>query len=212
MSRRALAITLALVFAALAAIVWFDRPRKPDVVAEGAPLPLGEKVEMRFRNEDGMTESWKLEKKETTREEAISPVRMPEPDPAAADHAPNESARALDAVALETWKHGDIAKAVELFEQSVAADPDDPVPRSHAGRLLTLMTDYARALPHLERAASLTPDDPQVWLDLQTLYERAQRFEAAQTARERAEAVAGGAPIVQDEQGFYRTEGAQTFP
>ena len=171
-SRRTLAITLSVVLGALAAIVWLDRPRGPHVVAEGAPLPLGEKVEMRFQNEGGETETWKLEKKETTREEALAPIAMPEPDPDAAAHAPNESARALDGPALETWKHGDIAKAVELFEQSVAADPDDRVPRSHAGRLLTLMTDYERALPHLERAAALAPDDPQVWLDLQTLYER----------------------------------------
>ena len=98
--------------------------------------------------------------------------------------------------ALEEWKHGDIAKAVELFEQAVAADPDDRVPRSHLGRLLTLMTDYERALPHLERAAALAPDDPQVWLDLQTLYERSQRLDGAFEARARAEALAQGRPIV----------------
>jgi tetratricopeptide (TPR) repeat protein len=212
MSRRALAITLAVVLVALAAIVWLERPRGPQIVAEGAPLPLDEKVEMRFQNEDGQTETWKLQKKETTREEAIAPIAMPEPDPDAAAHVPSESARALDAQALETWKHGDIAAAVELFEQAIAADPDDRVPRSHAGRLLTAMTDYARALPHLERAAALAPDDPQVWLDLQTLYQRAQRLEAAFEARARADALLGGQRVVIDEQGFHQVEGTASIP
>ena len=212
MSRRALVTTLAAVLGALAAIVWLERPRGPKVVAEGAPLPLDEKVEMRFKNDDGQTETWKLEKKETTREEAIAPIAMPEPDPRAGAHEPNDSARALDAQALETWKHGDVAKALELFEQSVAADPDDRVPRSHAGRLLTLMTDYEHALPHLERAAALAPDDPQVWLDLQTLYQRAERLAAAFEARARADALLGGRRVVQDEQGFYRLEDEPAFP
>ena len=212
MSRRALAITLALVLVALAAIVWLDRPHGPRVVAEGAPLPEGEKVEMRFQNEDGQTETWKLEKKETTREEALAPMAMPEPDPNAAAHEPNDSARALDAQALETWKHGDITKALEIFEQSVAADPDDRVPRSHFGRLLTLMTDYERALPQLERAAELAPEDPQVWLDLQTLYQRAHRFDAAFAARARADALAGGRQIGQDSTGFWTIEGSEEIP
>jgi len=212
MSRRALAITLALVLGALAAIVWFDRSRGPRVVAEGAPLPLGEKVEMRFQNEGGESETWKLEKKETTREEAIAPVAMPEPDPAAAAHVPDESARALDGQALETWKHGDIEKAVELLEQSVAADPGDRVPRSHLGRLLTLMTDYQRALPHLERAAALAPNDPQVWLDLATFYERAQRLEASFDARARAEKLAGGRAIGRDASDFWTVEGSEAIP
>jgi len=211
-SRRALVIALALVLVGLGAILWLDRARGPRVVAEGSPLPLDQKVEMRFQNEGGETETWKLEKKETTREEALAPIAMPEPDAAAAAHEPNESARTLDAQALETWKHGDIAKAVEQFEQSVAADPDDRVPRSHVGRLLTLMTDYERALPHLERAAALAPEDPQVWLDLQTLYERAQRLDAALAARARADALLDGRRVVQDEQGYYRLEDAPVFP
>ena len=164
MSRRTLAITLAAVLGALAAIVWLDRPRDPQVVAAGAPLPLGEKVEMRFQNPDGETETWKLEKKETTRDEAI------------------------------------------------AADPDDRVPRSNAGRLLTLMTDYPSALPHLERAAALAPGDPQVWLDLQTLYQRAQRLDAAFEARARADALLRGRRVVVDEHGFYQLEGTAAIP
>ena len=98
-------------------------------------------------------------------------LALPEPDPAAAGHTPNESARALDGLALEAWKQGDAARAVELFEEAVAADPDDHVPRSHYGRLLTLATDYERALPHLSGCGGL-PGYPQTVLDLQTVYER----------------------------------------
>lgn len=205
MSRRVLVLAAAVI--ALVAVVWLERSSGPRVVAEGEPLPYDEKVEVRFPDE-----TWKLEKRETTREEAIRPIALPEPDPSAADREPSESARALDASALEEWKHGDVAKALALFERAVAADPDDAVPRSHLGRLLTLMTDYAGALPHLERAAALKPDDPQVWLDLQTLYERSQRLDGAFQARERADRLAAGRPIVQDEQGFYQLADAPSIP
>lgn len=213
MSRRALAVALASTLLALVAIVWLARPRGPRVVEAGEALPFGEKVEMRFRDsQTGGTETWKLEKRETTREEAVRPVELPQPDPAAAGHAPNESARALDGLGIEEWRRGDLAKAVELLEQSVAADPDDRVPRSHLGRLLTLMTDYERALPHLERATALAPDDPQVWLDLQSFYERSQRFDGVFAARARAEALAEGRPIVQDWAGFWTVEGSEQLP
>jgi tetratricopeptide (TPR) repeat protein len=207
LSRRSLALTLVLVPIALGLVVWLVRPSGPRAVAPGEPLPYDEKVEMRFADE-----TWKLEKRETTREEAIGPIALPEPDLSAADHEPSESARSLDATALEEWKRGDVAKALTLLEQAVASDPDDAVPRSHLGRLLTLMTDYAQALPHLERAAALSPDDPQVWLDLQTLYERSLRLDGAFQARERAERLAAGRPIVQDEQGSYRLADTPSIP
>jgi len=212
-SRRVLAGILALALLALVAVVWLARPRELRVVAEGEPLPFDEKVQMRFQDpETGETETWELEKRETTREEAAPPVELPQPDPAAASHVPDESARALDGLALEGWKHGDIAKALELFEQAVAVDPDDRVPRSHLGRLLTMITDYPRALPHLERAAELAPEDPQVWLDLQTLYERSLLLDRAWEARARAEELAAGRPIVQDEMGFHTRADAPSFP
>jgi tetratricopeptide (TPR) repeat protein len=198
---------------ALAALVWLSRPREPRVVGEGEPLPLDEPVEMRFVDEaSGETETWKLQKKVTTREEAVGGLSLPEPDPAPPDREPDESARTLDAIALEDWKRGDVERAIERFEQAIAADPDDRVPRSHFGRLLTLGNDYGRALPHLERAAELAPDDPQAWLDLQTLYERSLRLELAIEARERAEALAGGREIRQNPMGHYEIEGAPSFP
>jgi tetratricopeptide (TPR) repeat protein len=213
-SRRALASTAALCLAILAGVAWwFGTPRGPRVVEEGTPLPFDQPVEMRFRDEEtGDTETWKLEKKTTTREEALGSVTLPEPDPAGAEHEPDESARALDGLALEAWKQSDLQQALQLFEQAVAADPDDHVPRSHYGRLLTLMTDYEAARPHLERAAALAPEDPQVWLDLQSFYERTQLLDHSWEARERAEALAGGRAITQDEMGLYQIEGAASFP
>ena len=213
MSRRVLAVVLAAALAALALLVWLDTPRGPRVVAEGEPIPFDEKVEMRFADaETGDAETWKLDKKVTTRDESIGAPAMPEPDPAAAEHEPDESARALDAIALESWKHGELDDALTGFERAIAADPDDRLPRSHLGRLLTLMTDYEQALPHLERAAALDPEDPQVWLDLHTLYARANRLGPAIEARKRAEALAGGRPIVQDETGIYRFADEPSFP
>ena len=91
-------------------------------------------------------------------------------------------------------------------------DPDDPSVRTQYGRLLTLMTDYASALPQLDRAAQLRPEDAQVWLDLQTLYEKSLLLERAGHARERAQALARGAKISQDENGFYFLEGGSLFP
>jgi tetratricopeptide (TPR) repeat protein len=214
LSRPARVAALAISLVALAGGAWWlVVGRGPRVVEPGAPLPMGQPVEMHFRDgESGESEVWKLEKKTTTREEAVGTPALPEPDPARADHQPDESARALDGLALQAWRQGDLQQALELFGKAVAADPDDRVPRSHYGRLLTLATDYAAALPHLERAAELAPEDPQVWLDLQSLYERTQRLDQSWEARARAEELADGRPISQDELGLYRVEGSDWGP
>jgi Flp pilus assembly protein TadD len=192
---------------------WLHTQRGPLVVEEGTPLPLGKPVEMRFRDEKtGESETWKLEKKTTTREESLGNQKLPEPDPNAAKHEPSESARALAGLGLEAWKQSDLQQALSYFEQAVAADPDDRVPRSHYGRLLTLATDYAAARPQLERAAELAPEDPQVWLDLQSLYERTQLLDLGWAARAKAEELAGGRAITQDELGLYQIEGSTWLP
>jgi Flp pilus assembly protein TadD len=212
LSRPALAGVAALGLVVLAGVAWwFAAPRGPLVVESGAPLPFDQPVEMHFRDGEE-TQVWKLEKKTTTREESVGKVQLPEPDPAGADHQPNESARALDGLALQAWRQSDLQQALQLFEKAVAADPDDRVPRSHYGRLLLLATDYDAARTHLERAAELAPEDPQVWLDLQSLYERTQRLDQSWDARTRAEALADGRPISQDELGLYHVEGADWGP
>ena len=214
MKRRAVTSFALVCLAVLAGVAWwFGTQRGPRVVEPGTPLPFDQTVEMRFHDEKtGDTETWKLEKKTTTRAESVGKVPLPEPDPAGADHKPSESARGLDGLALEAWKQGDLEKSLQLFEQAVAADPDDRVPRSHYGRLLMLATDYDAAQPQLERAAALAPDDPQVWLDLQSFYERTHLLDQSWAARARAEALAGGRAITQDEMGLYQIEGAASFP
>lgn len=212
MSRQALAGVVALGLVVLAGGAWWlVAGRGPRVVEPGTPLPLDQPVEMHFRDGE-KTEVWKLEKKTTTREESVGKVQLPEPDPAGADHEPDESARALDGLALQAWRQSDLQQALQLFEKAVAADPDDRVPRSHYGRLLMLATDYDAARVHLERAAELAPEDPQVWLDLQSFYERTQLLDQAWKARARAEELADGRPIRQDEQGLYQVEGASWGP
>lgn len=214
MSGRTLTGVAVAALASLAGLAWWlTAEQRPRVVEPGTPLPVGEKVEMRFHDaETGETDTWKLEKKETTREESLQKAELPEPDPARAGHVPLESARALDGQALEAWKQGNIEDAMKSFEAAIAADPDDRVPRSHYGRLLTLAADFERAKPQLERAAQLAPEDPQVWLDLQTLYERSLLLDQAFEARRRAEELAGGRAITQNEMGCYEVEGSPSFP
>ncbi|MBW2716863.1 MAG: tetratricopeptide repeat protein, partial [Deltaproteobacteria bacterium] len=137
------------------------------------------------------------------------------PGPAPRDSAPGphtDSASVHNARALESWKYGDLRRALDLFEAAIDADPDDWVPRSDYGRLLVLMTDYEKAKTHLERASELAPDSPRVWIDLVTFYERNLLFERAGYARERAEKLTGGQEIVRDETGLWRLESDPIFP
>jgi predicted Zn-dependent protease len=176
------------------------------------PVPMGETVTQMLPDAEGKLEEWTLTKRKTSREELANGV-LPTPAPRKApQHEPTESARTLEALALEAWKHGKIETALERFEEAVAADPGDAVVRGSYGRLLTLMTAYDEAFPHLKRAAELKPEDPQVWVDLLSLYERDNLFERAFYARQKAEELAGGRKIVRDETGLYVLEGGKIFP
>ncbi len=176
-----------------------------------APVPLGKTVTQMLPDEKGKPRTWKLTKQEIPREK-LPDLVLPKPAPRTTpEDDRTESARALDAQAMEAWKHGDIKNALGKFEAAVKADPEDPEPHSDYGRLLTLMTDYKNAQPHLERAAQLKPGDPQVWLDLATFYERNELLERATYARQKAEQLAGGQKIIRDENGFWVLEG-KTFP
>jgi Flp pilus assembly protein TadD len=211
------AIAAATVVVILAGAVWWTRrgPDGPSVVEPDAPLPFDRKVEMRFQDEEnGAEEIWVFEKRHTNRDESLArdARRLPEADPAAPDRSADESARALDGMGREAWRGGDVEGALDLLEQAVDADPDDWVPRASYGRLLTLAQDFPRAREQLERAAELAPDDPQRWLDLQSLYERQLDLELSFAARRRAEQLAPDAVIEKDWAGQYVIEGGETIP
>ena len=177
------------------------------------PVPLGKTVTQQLPGPDGKPETWTLTKQEVPREK-LQDLVLPQPSPRQAppSESARESARGLEGQALESWKHGDIAEALVKFEAALEVDPDDSEVRTQYGRLLTLMTDYERAIPQLERAAQLKPEDAQVWLDLLTLYEKNVLLERAGYARAKAEALAPGAKITQDENGFYFLDGGTLFP
>ncbi|MFQ5946962.1 MAG: tetratricopeptide repeat protein [Anaerolineae bacterium] len=206
--RRSVALLIAVPVFAVGGFLVSSRD---EILHEPELVPAGETVTQTYRDEEGEPQTWKVSKQYIPREELPERV-LPSPKPRTAlPGQSTESARAVNSWALDAWRTGDILRALELFEVAVDEDPDDPVPHSNYGRLLTLMTAYEKALPHLERAAELTPDDPQVWLDLSTLYERAILLERAFYARQRAEELAEGQKIVRDGRGFWVLEG-EVFP
>lgn len=205
--------------AAAGAALWFTRDRgtAATTVEPGQPLPYDTTVELRFpADENGEQETWVVSKRRTTREQSLhgedGSHALPSPSPADPDRAVVESARVLDDLARDAWRGGDLERALELFAQAVEADPDDWVAHAHYGRLLAVAQDRARARPLLERAAALAPDDPQRWLDLQTLYEQSLDLDLALEARARAETLAGGRPIAKDWAGFWTIDGAEDLP
>ncbi len=204
------AVALASLLVVGAGALWLTRERP--IPGGEVPVPAGETVERTLPGVEGKPEVWTISRREVAREDLPDEV-LPRPAPRDTDPgARTDSARALNARALESWKRGDVRGAVELFEAAVAADPDDWVPRSEYGRLLLLMTDYEQAWPQLERASELEPESPRVWVDLLNFYERSLLFERAGYARERAEQLAGGRAIVRDETGLWRLEDDSIFP
>jgi predicted Zn-dependent protease len=175
------------------------------------PVAMGKTMTQLLPDENGKPQAWKIAKREVPRDK-LPDLVLPKAAPRSApENALTDSARALNAQALETWKHGDVQGALDKFEAAVKADPDDPEPHSNYGRLLTLMTDYQQAMPHLEKAAQLKPEDPQVWLDLANFYERNELFERAAYAKQKADQLAGGRNAIRDDNGFWVFEGT-IFP
>lgn len=175
------------------------------------PVAMGKTMTQLLPDGNGKPQAWKITKWEVPRDK-LPDLVLPQPAPRTTpENVRTDSARALDALALESWKHGDIQEALDAFDAAVKADPDAPEPHSDYGRLLTLMTDYQHAMPHLERAAQLKPEDPQVWLDLATFYERNELFERAAYAKQKADQLAGGRMAIRDANGFWIFEGT-TFP
>lgn len=202
---RRLLLTLAPLLLIVGAVL-FWRMRDPAIPTSEVPVPMGETVERVLPDTEGNPEVWTLSKRQAEREEIVAEML---PEAAPRDGPPDErtdSARALDAQALEAWKAGNLQETLDLFEAAVAADPDDWVPRSNYGRLLVMMTDYETAGPQLERAAELNPDSPRVWLDLYSYYQRSMQLERGFHALARAQELADGEPIVQDWSGLWRLE------
>jgi tetratricopeptide (TPR) repeat protein len=203
--------------------------RSERVVGLEQPLPQDATVELRWVDEEtGEEDVWQVTKREGLPEALTDAEALPEPDPEAGDHVPDESARVLHDMGLESWKRGEIREAMGQFEKAIETDPDDRQPRTQYGRLLLLAMSYHEARPHLERAAELEPEDPQVWLDLATLYEKMRLPELSWDSLERAreEFVSGSSgmsvgserevPIREFPQdpitGFYVTPGTEILP
>ena len=211
-----IAISLGLVLAGLLAGIWWtllsEPPSEPRVVAPGRPLPMDEEVRLRFVDEEtGEEEHWTVRKRETGPEER-SGRPLPEPDPNAGRHRPDESSRTLSGMALESWKRGEVRRAMEQFEQAIEVDPDDPLPRTQYGRLLLHAMAYNDSLPQLERAAELRPDDPQIWLDLASLHEKTLQLDRSWAAKRRAEELADGREIRREEAGFWVIGDTSIYP
>lgn len=75
------------------------------------------------------------------------------------------------------------------------------------------MTTYDKAYPHLRRAADLEPENPQVWVDLLSLFERDTLIDQAIEAHRKIQELVGERELVQDESGLYVLEGeGKIFP
>jgi len=177
------------------------------------PVPLGQTEQRTLTDDQGEPRVWTLTKHEVARDQ-FDDLALPAADPAPAVAAPEatERARMLDDAAVESWKRGDVAGALDKFKAALAADPNHVRTRSDYGRLLTLMLDYKEALPHLERAAELDPENPRVWVDLLSYYERNTLLERALYARQRAEQLAGGRKLERDPSGLWVLEGDTVLP
>lgn len=117
------------------------------------------------------------------------------------------SASELTQRAINARAVGDIETAVALFEQAIAVDPTDTVALSNYGRLLTLAFSLERAIDVLEASRDLQPDNAQAWLDLATVYERAQLFRKSRDAQAKAQALVGADAITRDELGRFVVSG-----
>ena len=127
----------------------------------------------------------------------------PREDPPRRKPNPPAPPGVLEAEAEMAWDEGDKGGALTLLSRAVADRPESAEARSRFGRKLLSVTAFELAREHLEKAAELSPADPQVQLDLVTLYENTGETDRAAEARARAESLAPDRAIVQDEQGFY---------
>jgi len=116
----------------------------------GQPLPFDPTVPRIVTDEEtGEEKIWKLTNREIAREDRPGRV-LPAPNPRESKareskaNAETESARALESMAIEARKRGDVARAMELFEEDVKSDPYRVRAHSDYGRLLRFQTATKR--------------------------------------------------------------------
>lgn len=88
-------------------------------------------------------------------------------------------------IALEYTRRGDLKSALPLAEQAVEIDPRRSETQLTLGRILLDLGELDRAVDHLEKAASLAPDNPRAHYLLARAYARTGHDDKAE--RERAE-------------------------
>lgn len=191
--------------AGVAAVALINRARVTQETSQS--LSNGQTASQSIVDEDGKTQVWQVTKSELPSDKRAERVLPVAEEPVEVNEKLNQSALLLNELAMRAWETGDIRGALEFFRAAVLESPQVAAPYTNYGRLLTQMASLEEALPLLERAAALAPDEPQVWLDLQTLYERAVLLERAHYARKKAEQLAPGWPIVRDDRGFWMLEG-----
>jgi tetratricopeptide (TPR) repeat protein len=79
--------------------------------------------------------------------------------------------------AAELW-----VQAREAFQQAIDRDPEGVVPARELAFTLVARGDAEEAIPYLERALQLAPDDLETRLTLALLYEQGERFAEARDA------------------------------
>lgn len=86
-------------------------------------------------------------------------------------------------LALLLWTGEETEEARELTERALVIYPDSPGAHGLLGRILLDQQEVGAAIPHLEEAARLAPDNPEILLALQRGYSRADRNEDAERVR-----------------------------
>ena len=112
----------------------------------------------------------------------------------------------------KSWREGDLDAAAMFYRLAIDVDPADAQAHQEYGRMLVMSMRYSNALPHLETASQLKPQEPQIWLDLLSYYERTLQVEKAIKARAKAAELAGREAIEQDRSGLWRTRTGSIHP
>jgi tetratricopeptide (TPR) repeat protein len=111
-----------------------------------------------------------------------------------------------------TWRElNSPDKAKAAFQTAIdwqGDSPRDPQPFLNLGTMLAEETDFDHAIPHLLKAAALSPDNPKVHEELGHVYEAQQNLPKAQSEFEQAVALSPNTSALHFKLGqIYRREG-----